>query len=49
MMIELLQSVTILILGVGLILNALATRRLLSAVDNACKLAVLAVMLRGQR
>jgi len=44
-MMDLLQSVTILLLGVGLILNALATRRLLSAVDNASKLAVLAVVM----
>ena len=43
-LIELMQSVTIMVLAVGLILNAMATRHLIKAVRNCTELTMMAIL-----
>jgi hypothetical protein len=48
-MIELIQSIIIVILALGLILNAMTTRRLIKAVESCTQLTVMAILYQQRR
>jgi hypothetical protein len=48
-MIDLLQSIIMIALGIGLILNAMTTRRLIKAVEACTQLTVMAILYQQRR